>query len=145
MTRGTIATTLLITSLALPAFAESHATGDAAKGESTYKKCKACHVIADDDGNVIQKGGKTGPNLYGVVGRAAGSVDGFRYSSVMEDAAATGLVWDAENLVSFLADPSKHLSEVAGKKGRSKMSLKLKKGAEDMVAYLASVGPAPAE
>ena len=37
--------------------------------------------------------------------RAAGAVDGFRYSSALEGMAADGLTWDAESLSAFLADP----------------------------------------
>ncbi len=67
--------TLAALALATPVLAE----GDAAKGESDFKKCKACHMIVADDGTEIQKGGKTGPNLYGVVGRPVASVADFKY------------------------------------------------------------------
>lgn len=116
------------------------AAGDAAKGENEFKKCKACHAIVADDGTEIQKGGKTGPNLYGVVGRAAGSVEDFKYSDVMKEAGEKGLVWSEETLVSYLPDPSKFLEEFSGdEKGKSKMTFKLPKGAEDVAAYLASL------
>ncbi len=116
------------------------AAGDAAKGEADFKKCKACHSIIKDDGTAIVKGGKTGPNLFGVVGRAAGSVADFKYSEVMTEAGAKGLVWSEETLVSYLPDPSKFLEDFSGDaSGRSKMTFKLTKGAEDIVAYLASV------
>lgn len=117
------------------------AAGDAAKGEAEFKKCKACHAIVADDGTEIQKGGKTGPNLYGIVGRAAGTVPDFKYSEVMLEAGEKGLVWSEENLIAYLPDPSKFLEEQAGdEEGKSKMTFKLTKGAEDMAAYLASVG-----
>ncbi len=116
------------------------ASGDAAKGEADFKKCKACHMIVGDDGTEIQKGGKTGPNLYGVIGRAAGSVADFKYSDVMKEAGEKGLVWSEETVVSYLPDPSKFLEEFSGDAtGKSKMTFKLTKGAEDMAAYLASV------
>lgn len=116
------------------------AAGDAAKGEADFKKCKACHSIIKDDGTAIVKGGKTGPNLFGVVGRAAGSVADFKYSEVMTEAGAKGLVWSEETLVSYLPDPSKFLEDFSGDaSGRSKMTFKLTKGAEDIAAYLASV------
>jgi cytochrome c len=135
MTRIIVAAAAVMT-LAAPAFA----AGDAAKGEADFKKCKACHAITADDGTEIQKGGKTGPNLYGVVGRAAGSVAEFKYSEVMEEAGEKGLVWSEETLVSYLPDPSKFLEEFSGDdEGKSKMTFKLTKGAEDMAAYLASV------
>ena len=65
----TAALCLSFVAFAAPALA----SGDAAKGESDFKKCKACHAIVADDGTEIVKGGKVGPNLYGVVGRAAAS------------------------------------------------------------------------
>ena len=43
--------------------------GDAAKGESEFKKCKARHAVISPYGTEIVKGGKTGPNLFGVIGR----------------------------------------------------------------------------
>ena len=63
--------------LAVPAFAE----GDAAKGEKGFKKCKSCHMVVSDSGETIVKGGKTGPNLWGVAGRPAGSYEGFKYDA----------------------------------------------------------------
>ncbi len=134
--KTTILTIAAAVALASPAFA----SGDAAKGESDFKKCKACHMIVADDGTAIQKGGKTGPNLYGVVGRAAGSVADFKYSDVMKEAGEKGLVWDEEKLSEYLPDPSEFLEEFSGDdSGKSKMTFKLTKGAEDMAAYLASL------
>jgi len=128
------ATTL---ALAAPAFAE----GDAAAGEKAFKKCKACHTIASPEGEVIFKGGKTGPNLYGVVGRVAGSED-FKYGDGLKEANAAGFVWTAEEIVTYSADPKAWLAD-NGFAAKSKMSYKLKKGGEDVVAYLVSVAPAP--
>ena len=111
---------------------------DVAAGEKVMRKCKACHTIADGD-NVIFKGGKTGPNLYGVVGRQAAGVDGYKYSKSMIAAGEQGLVWDEESLTAYLQNPSGYLKEYLGDSGaKSKMSLKLRKGMEDVIAYLAS-------
>jgi cytochrome c len=129
----------LIATLALsgPALA-----GDAEKGEKDFKKCKSCHTIAADDGTAIVKGGKTGPNLYGVIGRAAASTD-FKYGDSLKAAGEAGLVWDEENLVTYLADPKGFLVEATGDAAaKSKMSFKLTKGGDDVAAYLASVAPA---
>lgn len=135
-----MSTKLIAIAAALAVAGPAFAAGDAAKGENEFKKCKACHSIVADDGTAIQKGGKTGPNLYGVVGRAAGSVADFKYSEVMSEAGAKGLIWTEENLVAYLPDPSKFLEEFSGDAtGKSKMTFKLAKGAEDVVAYLASV------
>ena len=134
--------------LAAPAFAESHAmapTGDAAAGEKAFKKCVSCHVVKNDDGETLAgKAAKTGPNLYGIAGGAIGQQD-FKYSKVAAAAAEAGVIMTEDNMVAFLADPSKYLSEAAGEKGRSKMSLKVKKeqDARDVFAYLYSLQPAP--
>lgn len=133
----TLMTTAALFALSAPVFA-----GDAAKGEKDFKKCKSCHMIVADDGTEIVKGGKTGPNLYGVIGRTAGTAD-FKYGDSIVAAGAAGLVWDETNIVAYIADPKAFLVEATGDAGaKSKMSFKLAKGGEDLAAYLASVGPA---
>jgi cytochrome c len=119
------------------------AEGDAAAGEKLFKKCKACHTIATPEGEVLFKGGKTGPNLYGVVGRAAGSTD-FKYGKALAEAGAAGLVWDEATLAAFVTNPKTFLKD-QGTDGKTKMTLKLKKGGEDVAAFLASLNPAPVE
>ncbi len=129
-------TTAALLSLSTPILAQ----GDIAAGEKAFKKCKACHTIKNGD-EVIFKGGKTGPNLYGVVGRAAGSQE-FKYSKSILAAGISGLVWDEASIVEFITDPSAYLKEITGdSKAKSKMTFKAKKNAEDLAAYLASVSP----
>lgn len=129
-----IATLGLALGAAAPTFA-----ADVAKGEKTFKKCKSCHMIANGD-EVIYKGGKTGPNLYGVIGRTAGTYEGFKYGKDLVAAGAAGLVWDEENFVEYAKNPKKFLrAYLDDKKAKSKMSYKLKKGGEDVAAYLVSV------
>lgn len=135
--KKTLATAAALLTIAAPAFAE----GDADAGEKEFRKCKSCHSIVADDGTAIVKGGKTGPNLYGVVGRVMGSAD-FKYSSLLATAMEQGLVWDGEGIASFIADPNAYLAEVTGESGRSKMAKQRVKNAEDIVAYLESVVPA---
>ena len=131
-----IASAAAALALAAPAFAE----GDAAKGENGFKKCKSCHMIESPEGETIVKGGKTGPNLYGVIGRVAGSAD-FKYGSGLAQAAEAGFVWTEESVAAYAADPKAWLAD-NGFDAKSKMSFKLKKGGEDVAAYLASVAPA---
>lgn len=129
--------------LAAPAFADGHASGDAENGEKVFKKCKSCHMVQDADGNTIVKGGKTGPNLYGLSGRTAGTAD-FKYSKDMIAAGEGGLAWDEEQFAAYVPDPTAFLKETTGNdKARSKMSKqRLKDGeAADIWAYLVSVGP----
>jgi len=129
----------LLTAAAILALSAAPAiAGDAAAGEKDFKKCKSCHMIESDTGETIVKGGKTGPNLYGVIGRAAGSVDGFRYSSALQDLGAAGIVWDEANLAQYITDPNAFVAD-NGISGRTKMSFKLKKGSEHVAAYLASL------
>ena len=123
---------------AAPAFAE----GDVAAGEKLFKKCKACHMIVNGD-DVIFKGGKTGPNLYGVIGRPAASYEGFKYGKSIAAAGEAGLVWDEELVAKYVMDPKVFLREYLDDGGaKSSMSFRLKKGGEDVAAYLASVAPA---
>jgi len=128
---------------ATPLLAESHgAMGDADAGEKGFKKCKSCHMIANGDETIV-KGGKTGPNLYGVIGRTAGTAEDFKYGDDLVAAGAAGLVWDEATLASYVADPKGFLQEALDDSGaKSKMTFKLKKGGEDVAAYLASVVPA---
>lgn len=139
-----IYTAILATAFAAPAFAESHSMGDAAAGEKEFGKCKACHAIVDDAGEMIQRGGKIGPNLYNVVGRQAGSLEDFKYGDSLVAAGEGGLVWDQASLTEYLTDPTEFLrTTLDDKKARSNMAFKLRKGSEDVAAYLASVSPAP--
>jgi len=107
-------------------FAMSAHAGDIAKGEKVFKKCKACHVV-DKEKN------KTGPHLVGLFGREAGSVESYKkYSKAMK---ASGIVWNAETLDGYLANPKKYL------KG-TKMAfagLKKEKDRQNIIAYLESV------
>lgn len=126
--------TMAILSMASPALA-----GDPAVGEAEFKKCKACHSIVADDGTEIQKGGKTGPNLYGVIGRTVGSAD-FAYGESLAAIGQAGKVWDEAMVAAFITDPAAWVKEASGDDAaKSKMSFKLRDGQADMAAYLASV------
>lgn len=134
-----LATVAALSLLAVPAFAE----GDAAKGEKAFKKCKSCHMVVSPEGETIVKGGKTGPNLYGAPGRQAGTAEGFKYGKDLVAAGEAGLSWDEASFVAYVTDPKAFLKENLGNNSaKSKMSFKLKKGGEDVYAYLASVSPA---
>ena len=129
---------LLIAALGLsaaPALA-----GDAALGEAEFKKCKACHAITAPDGTEVQKGGKTGPNLWGLDGKAVGSTAEFKYGESILAAGAAGKVWDEASLAVYVTDPAAWLKEATDDDdSKSKMTFKLTKGAEDMAAYLVSL------
>ena len=89
-----LAALLVGASLALAAPAVA---GDAAKGKSVFAaQCTMCHTAT--------KGGPAilGPNLYGVVGRKAGSVAGYNYSPAMKSA---GFEWSDDKLQAYLPGP----------------------------------------
>jgi cytochrome c len=121
------------------AFAESHgAMGDAEAGEKDFRKCKSCHVITTPEGEDIVKGGRTGPNLHGVIGRQAGTYEDFNYGDDLVAAGEAGLVWDTENIVTYMEDPRAFLREyLEDDSAQSKMTFKLRDG-QDVAAYLAT-------
>ncbi len=128
--------------LAQPAFA----AGDAAKGEAAFKQCQTCHTVADETGKVLAgKGQKTGPNLYGLFGRTAGSLEGFKYGESIVAGGAAGLVWNEAEFVAYVQDPNKFWQDKLGdKKAKSKMMFKVKNAetAADLYAYLSQFSPA---
>ena len=134
--RTGIAATVATFVLALPAMAE----GDAVAGEKVFRQCKACHMVESPEETIV-KGGRIGPNLYGVAGSAAGAQDGFRYSKLFEAANEQGVTWTEDNFVGYVQDPNGWLKDTTGASGRSKMSFKLRKedDARDVYAYLKSL------
>jgi cytochrome c len=102
----------------------------AAKGEKVFRKCKSCHQVGESAKN------RVGPILNGIVGGAAGGVDGFKYSKPMKKAAEGGLIWSEAELAAFLAKPKAYM------KG-TKMSFAGLKKEDDQLAvieYLKSFG-----
>jgi cytochrome c len=70
---------------------------DPASGERLFRqRCGACHQVATTRNGA-------GPHLQGVVGRAAGSVEGFNYSPALRD---SGITWTSETLETYLANPT---------------------------------------
>ena len=111
--------------VASSALSGSHSAGDAAKGEKVFKKCKACHAVEEGKN-------KTGPSLYGVVGRAAGSIEGYKYSKAMKAKAEEGLIWSEENLDAYLKKPAAFVPKTKMKFA----GIKKDKDRENLIAYL---------
>jgi cytochrome c len=106
---------------ATAAFAQS---GNEARGERLFnQQCKACHVIDKDGHNTI------GPNLFGLLGRKAGGVQGFAYSDSMK---ASGITWDDKTLAEYLKDPKGRVPD--GKMAYA--GLKQQAQLDDLIAYL---------
>jgi cytochrome c len=75
------------------------ATADVAKGEAVFKKCAACHTIAQGGANGI------GPNLWASMGKPHGHVAGFAYSDALKSVPGN---WDWEGMDKWLANPKKY-------------------------------------
>ena len=96
----------------------------AESGERTFnQQCKSCHTV--------EKGGASalGPNLFGVIGRKAGSAPGFASSDVMKK---SGITWDEASLGDYLKDPKAKVPD--GKMVYA--GLKRPAQVADVIAYL---------
>lgn len=74
-----------------------HAGGDPKHGEKVFEECRACHAIERGVDAV-------GPDLHGVFGRRAGTLDDFHYSPALK---RSGITWTVEALDAYIADPLK--------------------------------------
>lgn len=70
-------------------------TGDVERGRRVFAQCATCH-------SPEQGVNRVGPSLYGIVGRAAGSVAGFRYSDANRN---SGITWTEQELFTYLENP----------------------------------------
>lgn len=97
MTRLAAALTVSLAATALPLLSllagATPPPADLEAGEQSYAKCMGCH---SPDRN------RTGPLHCGLLGRAAGTVPGYDYSSAMRDA---GMIWTVSTLDRFLQAP----------------------------------------
>ena len=133
----------VIIALSGPAHADAHlGAGDPEAGAKAFRQCISCHVVENADGEKLAgKNGKTGPNLFGVVGRQAGTFEGFRYKKHIIAAGEAGLVWNAENLAAYLQHPTKFLrKELDDRSAMSGMAFRVRKEetAADLAAFLAT-------
>ena len=95
---------------------------DPVKGRKVFKKCVACHSLQEGKN-------KMGPPLNNLLGRKAGSVDGYKYSKAMKN---SGVVWDEESLDKFITKPRKFIP-------KTKMSfrgIKKKSLRDDLISFL---------
>lgn len=102
-------------------------TGTADAGESIFRQCQACHALQEGQNRV-------GPTLYNVVGRVAGTVEGYNYSAANKD---SGVTWDVATLHEYLEDPR-------GFMPGTKMAfagIKDPQGRADLIAYLKANSP----
>ncbi len=69
--------------------------GNAKAGKKLYRQCKACHQSKKEVNSV-------GPHLVNIIGRPAGTIDGFAYSDAIKN---SGIIWTVSSLQSFLENP----------------------------------------
>jgi cytochrome c len=70
---------------------------DAAKGKVVFQRCAICHKVDKNGGSGV------GPNLFGIVGRKAGTAPAFSYSVAMKN---SGITWTPDKLNAYVAQPS---------------------------------------
>jgi cytochrome c len=113
---------LVASLVSAPLFAQAMPAGNAANGAKVFAQCKACHVT--------DKGvNRVGPSLHGIVGRKAGTVAGFNYSTANKN---SGVTWDDKTLFVYLENPRKFMPG-------TKMAfagLKQPQQRADVIAYL---------
>lgn len=97
-------------------------TGDAAAGEAAYGQCRVCHMVEEGKNGV-------GPSLHGIIGREAGSIEGFRYSDAN---ANSGVTWTPEAMFDFLENPRKFMPGTR----MAFPGLKDPQARADLIAYL---------
>jgi cytochrome c len=88
----------LASGVGLVLLSQASQAGDAQRGEDLFGACAMCH--SPEPGKH-----KLGPSLAGVVGRPAASAEGFSYSPAMKGHGEAGIVWAADTLDQFLANP----------------------------------------
>jgi cytochrome c len=107
---------------------------DAEAGKAVFSKCGVCHKIGEGAANGL------GPMLTCVVGRKAGSVEGYTYSAAVTAAGAGGWIWTEEKLGEWVQAASK---VIPGTKMLFPAGVKDETDRANLIAYLKSECPAP--
>jgi len=98
-------------------------------GEEIFKTiCAACHVAVRDPSRA-DLATRVGPNLWGVLGRKAGSYKGYAYSYAMR---SSGINWTDQQLGRYIAAPQTTVPNVR----MNFLGLKNPNDIQDVIAYL---------
>jgi len=126
---------LLLTAGLLLSCAPAAFASDAEAGKKVFSKCAACHAVGENAKH------KVGPVLNDVIGRKAGTAEGYKYSPAMMKAGEGGLVWDEEALQAYLTKPK---DVVKGTK-MTFAGLTKEDDLENVIAYLETFSAASGE
>jgi cytochrome c len=108
------------------------AAGNADRGKQKFKAtCEVCHLALRGAARNDELT-KIGPNLYGVVGRLAGTHKGFRYSTAMQ---SSGITWTEAQLRRYIQAPQQVIPNVR----MSFPGVGNAQDSDDLVAYLATL------
>ena len=122
--RSLILAAVPVLAAGLAAFGSGSASAqDAAAGERVFAQCRACHQVGETAKNAV------GPVLIGLIGRAAGSVEGYNYSPANKN---SGLTWDEATFRDYIKDPK---AKVPGTK-MIYAGLKDEQRITDLITYL---------
>jgi cytochrome c len=121
---GCVAAVVLL--LAAPPSPSRAQDASVEEGAEVFKKCRACHDVGPEAKN------KVGPLLNGIIGRKAGTIDGFAYSEANKASGVKGLVWTEDVLFKYLENP---LTFMPGTK-MAFAGLKDPQDRKDLIAYL---------
>ena len=123
VTRLTLAAGVVFAAMA----GQAIAAGDPAAGEKVFNKCKACHPVGETAKNAVA------PELNGIAGRKAATVEGYTYSDALK---GSGITWDEAVFKEFVKNPK---AKIAG----TKMvfpGLPKEQEQDDVWAYLSQFG-----
>lgn len=127
----TISSPALSQDAAAPAIPTPEIEGDASAGEASFRKCETCHAVGHFARNRI------GPVLNGVVGRQAGTYEGYIYSAALTKAGEEGLIWTPDELAEYIREPK---ARVPGNK-MAFIGIKDDAERDNIIAYLISISP----
>jgi cytochrome c len=82
-----------------PAAAAPPTAAEAEAGQRVFAQCRACHQVGETARNAV------GPQLNGIFGRRAGSIEGFRYSQAYQSESVRSKVWDVDNFRVYIRNP----------------------------------------
>jgi cytochrome c len=115
--------TAIVAAVLLAVSAGTPRAQDVEKGKASFRKCVLCHSIGENAKN------KVGPELNGLDGRSAGSVQGFLYSDAH---AHSAIMWNETTFKRYIKDPR---AMVPGTK-KAFAGLNDEHEAEDLWAYI---------